>query len=299
MPTYSKTMTDVAVQLGELGQPRTMTQQITVRRLDDAFITIDTEIAAIQAEAHIPTLNARYSTTPPTGMTWEQYCRCRDISYRTVAGGKAIVFTVVWSTLYTDDIGSASLSYVLPSSTEYTARTRATNIYRTGWAVNPTNTNATADIGGTAVSNGTQPISIQVGQVQIRVRLTLDASVNDMLYAATGLSTYMNKINSDPFAGCAAGTLVCEGVTVQKSSAGYEFYEAIFEFLFDPFFHLEQVCDSDEKGSPQLATGGVPAVVKWKRPARSPTDFNAIFGTLPLTGGDARWRTRTIEGWWT
>lgn len=298
MPTYAKTMTSVDVRLGELGQPRSITQTITVRRLDDAFITIDTEIAAIQAEAHIPTLNAQYSTTPPAGMTWERYCRCRDISYRTVAGGKAIVFTVVWSTLYTDDIGAGSLSYVLPSSTEYTARTRATNIYRTGWAVNPSNINASADIGGTAVSNGTQPISIQVGQVQIRVRLTLDASVNDMLYAATGLSTYTNKINSDPFAGCAAGTLICEGVTVQKSSAGFEFYEAIFEFLFDPFFHLEQVCDSDEKGSPKLATGGVPGVVKWKRPARTPTDFNAIFGTLPLTGGDARWRTRTIEGWW-
>lgn len=298
MPTYAKTMNSVDVRLGELGQPRTITQQITVRRLDNAFITIDTEIAAIQAEAHIPTLNAQYSTTPPAGMTWEQYCRCRDISYRTVAGGKAIVFTVVWSTLYTDDIGSASLSYVLPSSTEYTARTRATNIYRTGWTVNPSNTNASADIGGTAVSNGTQPISIQVAQVQIRVRLTLDASVYDMLYAATGLSTYINKINDTAFAGCAIGTLICEGVTVQKSTAGYEFYETIFEFLFDPFFHLEQVCDSDEKGSPKLASG-VPSVVKWKRPARTAVDFNSIFGTLPLTGGDARWRTRTIEGWWT
>lgn len=295
---YAKTMTDVAVQLGELGQPRTITQQITVRRVDNGFITIDTEIKQIQADGLIPTLNAQYSTTPPTGMTWEQYCRCRDISYRTVAGGKAIVFTVVWSTLYTDDIGSASLSYVLPSSTEYTARTRATNIYRTGWSVNPSDTNATADIGGTAVSNGTQPVSIQVAQVQIRVRLTLDASVNDMLYAATGLSTYLNKINNATFAGCAAGTLVCEGVTVQKSTTGFEFYEAIFEFLFDPFFHLEQVCDSDEKGYPKLASG-VPSVVKWKRPARTATDFNAIFGTLPLSAADARWRTRTIEGWWT
>lgn len=292
MPTYAKTITGIDVRIGELGQPRTITQQITVRRLDGGFITIDTEIAAIQAEAHIPTINAQYTVTPPAGMTWESYARCRDVSYRTEAGSKAIVFTVVFSTLYVDDIASASLSYVLPSSTEYSARTRATNVYRTGWTVNPSNTNSTADIGGTSVSNGTQPVSIQVAQVQIRVRLTLDASVNDMLYAASGLSTYANKINSATFAGCVAGTLVCEGVTVQKSSTGFEFYEAIFEFLYDPFFHLEQVCDSDEKGYPKLGTGGVPAVVKWKRPARTTADFNAIFGA------DTAWKTRTIEGWW-
>ena len=295
MPTYAKTMNSVDVRIGELGQPRTLTQQITVRRIDGGFITIDTEIAAIQAEGHVPTINTAYTNAPPAGMTWERNLGCREITYRTAAGSKAIIFTVTWSTLYMDDLGSGTLSFVLPSSTEYTARTRATNIYRTGWSVNPTNTDASADIGGTAVSNGTQPVSIQVSQVQIRVRITLDASSQDMLYAATGLSTYINKISNATFAGCAAGSLICEGLTVQKSTAGYEFYEAIFEFLFDPFFHLEQVCDSDEKGYPKL-NNGVPSVVKWKRPARTSIDFNDIFkvgGTI-----DTAWRTRTIEGWW-
>lgn len=298
MPTYAKTMNSVDVRIGELGQPRTITQQITVRKLDGGFITIDTEIAAIQAEGHVPTINAPYVApgSVPTGMTWEQTLGCRDITYRTAAGSKAIIFTVVWSTMWMDDLAAETLSFVLPSSTEYSARTRATNVYRTGWTTNPSNTNATGDIGGTAVSNGTQPTSIQVAQVQMRVRLTLDASVDGMLYATTGFSTYINKINSVAFAGCAIGSLICEGVTAQKGSNGYPFYETIFEFLFDPWFHLEQVCESDEKGYPKLTSAGAPAVVKWVRPARTAIDFRDIFkvgGTI-----DQAWLGRTIDGWW-
>jgi hypothetical protein len=296
-PVYAKTMNAVDVRIGELGQPRTITQQITVRRSDGGFITIDTDIAAIQAEGHIPTIDAPYvdPTSIPSGMTWERHLVCRDITYRTAIGSRAIIFTVVWSTLWMDDLESESLAFVLPSSTEYNAKTRATNIYRTGWTTQPSNTNATGDIGGTSVSNGTQPTSVQVPQVAMRVRLTLDASVDSMLYAVTGFSTYINKINSSTFAGSPAGTLICEGVTAQKGSNGYPFYETIFEFLFDPWFHLEQVCESDEKGYPKL-NGGAPAVVKWVRPARTPINFNDIFnvsGTL-----DQSWRGRTIEGWW-
>ena len=297
-PVYAKTMNSVDVRIGELGQPRTITQQITVRRIDNGFITIDTEIAAIQGEGHVPTINAPYvpPASVPSGMTWERHLGCRDISYRTAAGSKAIIFTVVWSTLWMDDLASETLSFVLPSSTEYNARTRATNVYRTGWTTQPSNTNATGDIGGTAVSNGTQPTSVQVPQVSMRVRLTVDASVDPMLYAVTGFSTYINKINSLIFSGCPAGTLICEGVTAQKGSNGYPFYEVIFEFLFDPWFHLEQVCESDEKGYPKINGSGAPAVVKWVRPARTAIDFKDIFkvgGTV-----DQAWYDRTIGGWW-
>ena len=278
-PVYAKTMNAVDVRIGELGQPRTITQQITVRRSDGGFITIDTDIAAIQAEGHIPTINAPYVPTGsvPSGMTWERHLWCRDVTYRTAIGSKAIIFTVVWSTLWMDDIASQSLSFVLPSSTEYNAKTRATNVYRTGWTTQPSNTNATGDMGGTAVSNGTQPTSVQVPQVAMRVRLTLDASVDPMQYAVTGFSTYINKINNLSFAGCPAGTLICEGVSAQKGANGYPFYETIFEFLFDPWFHLEQVCESDEKGYPKVNSGGAPAVVKWVRPARTAIDFKDIF----------------------
>lgn len=288
---YTATTVSIETRAGELGQPRTITVIRHVRRIDGAFINMDTEIAAMQAEGHVPYMNAAYAPTPPAGMTWERYALCRDINYRTDNASRVITFTLMFSTLWMEDRGAETLTYVLPSSTEYVARTRATNIYRTGWTVQPSNTNATADIGGTAVSNGTQPVSIQVAQVQMRVRLTLDASVNDMLYATTGLSTYINKINTAAFAGCAAGTLICEGVSAAKTSAGYEFYEVIFEFLFDPFFHLEQVCDTDEKGYPRIASN-VPSVVKWKRPARTGIDFNNIFNA------DTGWQRRTLEGWW-
>lgn len=297
MPTYSRTVNNVEIRIGELGMSRELVQTITVVSDGGAsYIDEDTEIVAIQTAGLVPTINATYPpATIPTGMTWERYLLCRSISYSTINGGRAIRFTVIWSTMWMDDVASETLSFVLPSQTDYVARTRSTNIYRTGWTTNPSNTNASADIGGTAVSNGTQAKSEQVPQVAMRVRLTLDASADPMSNVATKMASYINKINSATFANFAIGSVICEGVSVQKTGNGMEFYELIFEFLVDDWYHLEQVCDTDEKGYPKLASG-VPSVVKWKRVSRSTADFNNIF----LVGGsiDTAWRDRTLDGYW-
>ena len=46
MPTYTKTMTDVQVRSVELGGTNEITTTVAVRRLDNAFIDIDTEMDA-------------------------------------------------------------------------------------------------------------------------------------------------------------------------------------------------------------------------------------------------------------
>lgn len=296
MPTYTKTITDVQVRSGEMGRQNEIVQTIVVQRVNRAFIDVDQEIKAIQTEGHVPVVNAPYDATPPTDMLWERYALCRSIDYRLLGGGKAVVFTVTYSTLWMED-AKVRGTYVLPSQTSYVARVRSTNIYRTGWTTAPSNTNASADIGGTAVSNGTAAKAEQVPQLQIRVSLTADATLDDMSKVATLNSNYLDYMNSASFAGFAAGTLVCEGFTVQKNGNGFELYDVIFEFLYDKWFHLEQVCDTDEKGYPLLNNSKAPSVVKWKRVARSTVDFNNIFKVGATI--DTAWRTRTIDGWWT
>jgi len=303
-PVYERYLRNVQIRTGEIGQPSTITHSIVITRTDRAVITIDTEILAIQTEGHVPYMNDPYfiptgspPSTPPTGMTWEQYARVRDISYQTENGCKAIVFTVTWSTYWITDWAAATVSYVLPSRTDYVARLRTTNIYRTGWSVNPSNTNASADIGGTAVSNGTQPVGQAVAQIAMRVSFIADASVNSMLTVQSFYAGFLDKLNSATFAGFAIGSVLCEGVSVTKKSDAFEFYEVTMEFLADNWWHLEQVCDSDEKGYPKL-NNGTPSVVKWKRVARATADFNDLFKTGSPPTIDAPWQTRTLEGWW-
>lgn len=298
-PVYTRNIIDVSVRAGELGQPNEMTWVAVVSRVDRAFIALDQEILAMQNEGAIPAINAQYVTgTVPATMLWERYTRCRSISYQQVDGGRAIRFTILWSTYWAQDQGTTSLEFVLPAQTDYLTRTRVSNIYRTGWTVNPSNTNASADIGGTSITQGSLAKGEDVAQIVMRLRMFADATLDPISNTATKLASYVNNLNSATFAGFPIGSVLCEGVTVNKQATGFEFYEIIFEFLVDNWYFLDQVADTDEKGYPILNSSQAPKVVKWKRVARSSTDFNGIFGTLPLAGGDIRRRDRALKGWW-
>lgn len=296
-PVYAKRILDFSARVGEPGQPNEIVQTILITRVDGGFIGPDTEILAIENEGHIPQINDVYSA-PTSGMTWETQARCRSVSYQIVNGSKALRYSVIFSTLWQVDVVAGTVSYVLPASTDYVTRTRSTNIYRTGWTTAPSNTNASGDIEGTAVSNGTKAKSENVAQIQMRLRLTVDASSDPMNNTATKAASYVDKLNSQTFANFATGSVLCEGVTAQKIGSGYEFYELIFEFVVDNWFHLEQVCDTDEKGYPLLNSSKAPSVVKWKRVARSSIDFNDIFKKGSPLVLDTAWQARALKGWW-
>jgi len=299
-PVYIRNIVDVSERAGELGQPNEMTWVAVVSRVDRAFIAIDEEILAMQNEGAIPAINAPYITgTIPATMLWERYMRCRSVSYQQIDGGRALRFTILWSTFWAQDQGTTSLDFVLPAQTDYLTRTRVSNIYRTGWTVAPSDTNASADIGGTSITNGSLGKGEDVAQIVMRLRMVVDATIDPMSNTATKMAGYINKLNSTTFAGFSAGSVLCEGVTVNKQSTGFEFYELIFEFLVDNWFFLDQVCDTDEKGYPILNNSQAPKTVKWKRISRSTTDFNGIFGTLPLGPADLRRSNRALKGWWT
>ena len=77
--------------------------------------------------------------------------------------------------------------------------------------------------------------------------LSLTRSYTTAALAATALTTYTNKINSDAWAGTAAGTWKCQGGSWQKQTqssggANLTYYSATFNFAYDADgWKLEQV----------------------------------------------------------
>ena len=92
----------------------------------------------------------------------------------------------------------------------------------------------------------------------------------------------------------AAGYVICEGVSIVRTT--HEYYLVSFDFLFDPYAHHSQVAELDGDGKVKTATvGGVAnaaADVRWKRLARTATDFNNIFAS------DATLKALVEKGYW-
>ena len=88
--------------------------------------------------------------------------------------------------------------------------------------------------------------------------------------------------------------MLCEGVTVSKTGAGTEYYEVIFEFLYDFWAHHEQVPTCTPDGRPTQGSTG-PSEVKWKRVGRDTADFNNIYGSP----ADAVLKNLIEKGYWT
>lgn len=263
----------------------------TVYRTDGATIDITSEAEQMITDKVFTGREASWGTV--AGYSWEQFCKCRSYTLSQVSG-KLIKVSMHFSTLYfVDPTSTGTIKYQLPAMSEYTARQRTTKVYRTGWAtVPPPTLNISAsEIGGTNVVGGSTAIDMLVPQISIRVRATQDSSVTSMLQATT-LANYMGKLNSVSFMGAAIGTVLCEGVSVSKTGAGTEYYEVIFEFLYDFWAHHEQVPTCEPSGRPLQGSTG-PSTVYWKRVARDSADFNAIYSS------DAVLKNLIEKGYWT
>lgn len=295
MPTSTTTYTyndlDISSRTSPIGGESDIAHTRIFWRNDGApiFAIDDTKLAVKEGVIPVPD---QYYIAPGsvTTQTWEQFARFRSYNLEQVDKYRLRV-QLRWSTLWCNDPTSGlTPEYALASSMEYSAQTRSMRLYRTGWTVAPSNVNTTLDIGGTSLAGQDGAISVQVPQVRIRMRFTQDAGDASMLNAATSLSSYVDKLNLNTFAGCNAGTLLCEGVNI--GSAGNEFYEVVFDMLYDGFYHLTQVPTVEADGKAARAAGGELLEVKWKRVARSTTEFNNIYSA------DAKLKTRTETGWW-
>ena len=289
---YRRDITSITSNAGMYGSESTIDVVCTVYRADGLTIDINAEAEAMITASVFTAREGGFGFLP--GKSWEQFAACRSYSLSQVSG-KLIKVSMHFSTLYfVDPTSTSTLRYQLPAMSEYTARQRTTKIYRTGWAtVPPPGLDISADIGGTNMVGGSTAVDTMVPQVSIRVRATQDASVTSMLQATT-LANYMGRLNSVAFMGAPIGTVLCEGVSVSKTGAGTEYYEVIFEFLYDFWAHHEQVPTCEPSGRPVQGSTG-PSEVKWKRMARLTADFNNIYGSP----ADAVLKNLIEKGYWT
>jgi len=296
---YASTIKSYQAQIGELGQPSTIRITKAIYRIDGAAIDADNEISAIEAEGHLPVYNQLWAA-PSAGMTWEQYARARSISYRMDQTAVLLTADIMYSTLYYLDPAQTPEYYQLPSSVEYQSKVRSTRIYRSTWGVQPptTSANTTSDIGGTAVGNGHAGQSVQVNQVAIRVRLVYDADETPMNLMYSSNFPIVGATNSSAFGGFPAYSLICEGFSMAKRGDGFEFYEGVYDLLWDKYAHCDQIPSTGEDGLPILNNFFQPTEVIWSRLSRTAIDFNEMFPD-GAGGIDTKWRDLTLKGWWT
>jgi hypothetical protein len=262
-----------------------------IQKQNGGSINAVTEYEAMVTDGALPIVD--YDGYGALG-SWHQFCRARSVTVRLLEGGKAVDAQISFRTKYVISPCSTTTPItMLPAQFSFVTASRNLKLHRMSWATSPptTSTNSTGDIGGTSVTGADGFESVQIGQVRIRLRATQDASVVPLDTAATTLTNYANTTNSATFCGFPAYSLICEGVNLEKEQ-GSEFYEVVFEFLFDKYYHFSQVATIDADGRPKMTTSGQLSEVKWMRLPRTATDFNNIYD------GDTALKSYVEDGWW-
>jgi hypothetical protein len=159
---------------------------------------------------------------------------------------------------FTNPYGKTYLKQTRTVGTRRAAMYRQAPVYpSTGSLVWPT---GVVDIGGVKVDTNGNPRTAMVGQQTIQVELLRDrtpASTDTSLTADDPnwtqlLTDYINKRNSVEFLGLTPGSVLCTGITATLDS---EMWRIQASFLFDDWYHLEQVPIVNLTGQPALLPG--------------------------------------------
>jgi len=271
--TFTYGTVGFSAQAGDYREESTITERRHLVRNDGTAFDILKDTVLAEVEGALPR-RGDPALSSGTGVTWQQFARFRGYTVEQLPNASGAMFTLTWSTMYV--LSEPSTYYTIGESVEFQSINRSMRIYRTGWSTNPpAASDASADIGGTATQGLGDSNVWPVNQCRIRMRFIQDATAVQIVTSAATLSNYNNTRNSATFLGCAARSLICEGVTFNPIK--HEFYEVSFDFLFCPFFHHEQVPDLAPDGRPDRVSTG-PKTVKWKRLPRTEADFNNIYG---------------------
>lgn len=167
----------------------------------------------------------------------------------------------------------------LPCSCLPTFKTRSTRLLVDGYTTNPPeNLDESAAIGGFLKER-----EVQVKQIGIRLRMVIDCQ-SLPIAAPNGIMdvclAYKGKMNSDTFLGFDAGTVVCDGPTLNHLE--HEFYELVMEYTADDWAWHSQVAKKGPDGRPIMVENPSTHVlgyseVKWSREARGSVAFNDIW----------------------
>lgn len=290
--TYTYYTTALQATYGELGVPTTYVQRSVIVRNDGAVINFDVELPTLISELVLPKMG-----DPAAGSGLAQTALCRGYSVTQGPSNQVIVETR-YDTQYTINPSSGAFGsrWDLPFNVSFQTVQRSMMAYRQSWTTNPpAGADSTgSDIGGVPFLSAQNGVAQTVAQTRLRLQFTQDAEVVSIVTAAANLTNYANKISNATFMGMASGYVICEGVSIVRTT--HEYYLVSFDFLFDPYAHHSQVAELDGDGKVKTATvGGVAnaaADVRWKRLARTATDFNNIFA------GDATLKALVEKGYW-
>lgn len=299
--------------MADLGGESEIVQVYLIRRHDDATIDYNAQdFTDMDIEGAIPQIGSLFTAWQPTsdhGAGWQALARCRGYIFETVNPGRCKV-TITWTTMAAGDPKTFATftnppnpaMMFLPSSVEYQASTRSDKVWRVGSATSSpvmilppaTADKTTADIGGTAI-NYKEGVDVQVPQVRFRMRLMRDASIAGMKDQFAQVASYLNKMNSAIFFDFPIGSMICEGVNMVKLEN--EYYEVIFDFLYDAYYFHSQVPEMEPWGDVAITAGTPPTLkrVDWKRHIYTTTDFNAIFSA---SAPDVALKAYLEKGFW-
>ena len=266
-------------QCGDIGDAHSVTVVRHIYRTDGTTLDVLEAPKLMEDEGAIPRRGDLAYTAPNANITWQQYLRYRGYRIEQLPNKAGAQMTHTWDTMYTMVVRPGPTAYFhLPANIEEQSTTRSTKVFRTSWTTNPpSSSNATtADIGGNSVQANGDGMAWPVNQTRIRLRFMQDATVKSMVSQLTSLTSYNNTTNNATFLNCPAYTLICEGVS--GSWVKNEFYEISFDFLYDEWFHHEQVAALSADGRPRRGATGDLSRIDWKRLPRTATDFNNIYG---------------------
>lgn len=263
---------------GGLGTASTIDQTLIIEK-KGGTINLGKDVSVMITENLVPELDEYYNPgSSPAATDWAQYARFRGYDAEYVGAGK-VRMTLRYSTMWTvDPNGVTGQALAMPASTDYSSMIRSIKLFRYGWVTDPPSTasdSTTADIGGISVFGTRGGLDVQVPQMRIRLRLVQNADIQAISAAAGVVIQYVNKLSNATFLGFPAYSILCEGASLANVDG--DFYEIVFDFLYDAYYHFDQVPFYDADGRPTMTTGGSYFRVDWKRLPRTKTDFNNIF----------------------
>lgn len=219
-----------------------------------------------------------YASAFATG-TVAQTLRLRDINVQMLspAAGYMADVTLTYGTRYVlrnDDATKARL----PVNRSIQPSTRAMACYRdiNGSAAFPTGTTleSTADIGGTKLDEGGNPVMIPVPQVTVTLNAVIDTFQTQLTAYDTAWSTHGLTLNNAAFMGFPAYSCLLTDVGFQQLED--EYFTARIVFLHDTYLFFEQVAKRDTDNKIKIdTTNGQASDVRWKRANVEATNWNA------------------------
>jgi hypothetical protein len=303
--TYERWFVESNEKYNDLGATQEIIQTYIIRRLDDTVVNYNgDDLNKMIVEGAIPAVGDLYinwDASSQKGM-WQSLARCRSIDFQTIDAVGRVRVTILWTCMAATD--PKTITYLgtnpydptknvnyLPASMEYQASLRTTKVWKTGWTTQPPGVNASnapvditaADIGGTTVKELETGLEYVVPQNRMRLRIVRDGTVAKMVDQWDVVKTYIGKIHAgtaDTFFKFDPGTIICEGVSMVKLD--HEYYEVVFDFLWDAFNHHDQVVTFEAWGDPKLQGNTLNLErVDWQRLPRAAANFNNIFTNEP------------------